>query len=411
MASESLKLKGNEYFAKGNYEDAIKCYSEALTLQPENYLALSNRSASYIKLNLFQNAYDDAVQCIAIAPNFARGYLRKATALVGLQQYEEALQPAEKGYCLRGSDQISKGCIAQWLIASKALLTEDVATLQENIPGIFPLTKNSFEIFREIEKDDKNSPFETLEGHLLKVTAEFKSILKRFGHSLSPCMCEWIEMLTQYLKLDPRTHAAVPTTVRSFHNKSNQLVMWLRTDVDHLLYPVVQPTIFGPLILSILCCISTLNQMISSRSHIQIITKACLIFFDDSILSTKEYVRVHIHLLQNLLNSFCMEIGHNKSRAEEAPEVKRNIEKLTHLFSQYDSSHEDYAEVKESTELVIENARLLVSKEQEQLSKRLTNDDAGMLKSNVNMEIEELTSRMDSLHFRDMDSLVLATGM
>lgn len=152
--------------------------------------------------------------------------------------------------------------------------------------------------------------------------------------------------------------------------------------------------------------------MVSSRTCVQTLTKACLLFYRDSILSTKQYLRLHIHALQCLLNSFCMESGHNKeSREEEALEIKHLIKELKSLLGQYDSSNTDYADVKRSTELVIENACLISSKDEDEQVKRLTKEDAEMLKGQVTMEVQKLTLDIDHLNFRDMDALVLATGM
>ena len=409
MTFDSSKAKGNEYFAKADYEKAVKCYSEALTFQPQNHLALSNRSAAYIKLNLYQKAYDDAVQCIKVAPKFARGYLRKATALNGLEKYTEALLPAEQGYYLRGSDQICKDCVTQWLKASKAMLEKDVAMLQDDIPGVSPLTKKCFEILHEIEKQDKNLTPEILQDHMFKIAEELECILQKFGHSMKPCMGQWIEVLMQVLKEDPRTHAAPPATTELFKKKSAELVLWLDSEVDHLLYPIIRP-VFGLLTLSMLTCVSTLNQIVSSRTRIQVITKACLMLYKDSILSSKQYLRLHIHALQHLLNSFCMETGHNRERGQdESNDIKSLTKELKSLLSHYDPSNEDYVDIKKSTDLVIENATFLISSK-DQPFKRLTKADAEMLKDQITTEIERLESNIDDLHFRDMDSLVLATG-
>lgn len=413
--SLDLKAKGNEYFTKGDYEKAIECYSESLTLQPQNHLVLSNRSGAYIKLNLHKKGYDDAIHCITLAPEFARGYLRKASALNGLEKYSEAMLAAEEGYRLRGSDRICKDCVSQWLTASAAMLEKDIAKLHETIPGVSPLTENLFKILYEIEQQSDSSciSIQIFQGHMFKTVEELECILKRFGHSLSPCMCQWITTLLHSLKADPRTHAATPAATELLKMKSKELVLWLDSEVDHLLYPIIQP-VFGLLTLSMLTYTSTLTQMVSSRNCIQILTKTCLVFYRDSILATKQYLRLHIHALQCLLNSFCMEIGHNKKRGdEEALEIKNLIKELTSVLSQYDPSNADYADVKRSTELVIENATVIFSSKdkQNQPFKQLTKEDAEMLNSQVNMEIKKLTSDLDHLNFRDMDALVLATGM
>ena len=81
MSHDELKAKGNQFFTENKYDEAVECYTEALTLQPFSHVAFSNRSAAYIKLGKYQKGLADAIQCISLSPKFARGYLRKATAL------------------------------------------------------------------------------------------------------------------------------------------------------------------------------------------------------------------------------------------------------------------------------------------------------------------------------------------
>jgi archaellum component FlaC len=411
MSFEMAKAKGNDHFVSGRYEEAVKCYSESLSFQPHNHLALSNRSAAYAKLNLCQKAYDDAVQCVMLAPEFARGHLRKATALNGLGKYGEAMSAAEKCYRLRGSNRICKDSVVQWLKASTTVLENDVAKLQENIPGVSPVTATCYEILHEIEQLGSNPggiSVEVLQVLVHKTIKELETILGRFNHSLSPCMHQWATALIQSLKADPRTHAPPPATMELLKSKSKELVLWLDLEVDHLLYPVIRP-VFGLLTLAMVTCASTLSHMISARSSIQILTKACLVFYRDSILSPGQYLRLHIHVLQCLLNSFCMEIGHNRQREDEIFEINNLTKELKSLLSQYDSSNADYASVKQRANLILDI--LCSTEDKTEQVKRLTKEDAEMLKRQVSLEVDKLTHDTSHLNFRDMDTLVLATGM
>jgi len=44
------KNKGDEFFNKGNFEDAIKCYKYAIELKPDFIDAWSDMSISFLKL-------------------------------------------------------------------------------------------------------------------------------------------------------------------------------------------------------------------------------------------------------------------------------------------------------------------------------------------------------------------------
>ena len=417
MSFQDLKKEGNKHFFNGEYDKAIASYTEAIDLQPQNHLLFSNRSASYNKLKSYQNALDDAMQCIQLEPEFARGYLRKATACNGLQKHGEAILAAEKGYKLRASERICKDCINEWLIASSAILKTSVEEMEDVPPGTFPVTSNCQELLLKLQHQH-DSPggvsLDVLQTYLLEIAKELEIILGKFGHTLSVHMNEWVSAFMQCLTLDPRTHSTSTTVSKAEEVKLKELMKWLDLEVDHVLYPVIRP-VFALMTVAMLTCASTLSHLISSRYHIQILTKTCQKFYKNSILSTNEYVRLHIHALQLLIDSFCMENGHAQRNGEkEAEEIKGVSQQLKSLLNHYDPSSSDYAEVKKSTKTVLENADILLrSGQPDGPSKRITKEDAEMLKCELSKNVQALKARlntMKSLHFRDMDSLVLSTG-
>ena len=414
---QELKEEGNKHFFDGVYDKAVDRYTEALQLQPQNHLVLSNRSAGYVKLKLYQEALDDAAHCIKLAPEFARGYLRKASACNGLGHHGEAVTAAEIGYKLRASERICKDCIKEWMTASTALLKSSVEKMEDIPPGTYPVTKECQELLMRLQQQHDTPGGVSLEGlqtYLLEIIKELGRILEKFGHTLSVHMNQWVSAFMQSLALDPRTHLTPMAVTETHEDKLQQLMKWLDKEVDHALYAIIRP-VFALMTVTMLTCASTLGHMISFRSQIQILTRTCQKFYKDSILSTDEYVRLHIHTLQLLLNSFCMESGHARGRGEnEIKEIEAISQELRNLLKCYKRSSSDYAEVKRSTEVVLENAGILLSSNQpDEPCKRLTKGDAEMLKCEVSKNIESLKIKLNkekSLHFRDMDSLVLSTG-
>lgn len=68
--------RANDLFERHLYTDAMTEYTKVLqmsTAEPD-YLALiyANRSATYLKLNQYQQAYTDAVQVIDLAPHWSK---------------------------------------------------------------------------------------------------------------------------------------------------------------------------------------------------------------------------------------------------------------------------------------------------------------------------------------------------
>jgi len=112
-----------------------------------------------------------------------------------------------------------------------------------------------------------------------------------------------------------------------------------------------------------------------------------------------------------------MESGQARQRRdEERGEVLSLSRKLEGLLKQYPSTADDYSSVRKTTLEVLENSSLLLSPAihaSPEDTKLLTADDAETVKAHVAKEEEalQLVEASEHLNFRDMDSLILATGM
>ncbi|RID48621.1 hypothetical protein BRARA_I05125 [Brassica rapa] len=89
--------KGDEFFEKKKYADAIKQYTEAIKRNPEDPKAYSNRAACYNKLGAISNGLEDAEKCIELDPKFSGGYIRKAEVEFYLKEYDNAMNTYVEG--------------------------------------------------------------------------------------------------------------------------------------------------------------------------------------------------------------------------------------------------------------------------------------------------------------------------
>lgn len=102
------KEEANNFFKEGNYEQAIKIYSEILDEDPENYMVFSNRSATYIKMGKYEEALYDAAQCTKLKPDWGKAWGRLGGALHGQGKYDDALVAYNKANELEPSEVYEK---------------------------------------------------------------------------------------------------------------------------------------------------------------------------------------------------------------------------------------------------------------------------------------------------------------
>lgn len=93
MASqvEMLKEKGNTCFRAGRYLEAVSHFSEALSLDPNNYILYSNRSAAYANMHRYEEALRDGEMAVNLKPDWAKAYSRVATAYFALESWDNAV--------------------------------------------------------------------------------------------------------------------------------------------------------------------------------------------------------------------------------------------------------------------------------------------------------------------------------
>eukprot|EP00008_Paramoeba_atlantica_P007760 CAMPEP_0201489108 /NCGR_PEP_ID=MMETSP0151_2-20130828/21027_1 /ASSEMBLY_ACC=CAM_ASM_000257 /TAXON_ID=200890 /ORGANISM="Paramoeba atlantica, Strain 621/1 / CCAP 1560/9" /LENGTH=1341 /DNA_ID=CAMNT_0047874589 /DNA_START=16 /DNA_END=4042 /DNA_ORIENTATION=+ len=97
LMGSSVRERGNQYFAQGNYLEAIETYS---MIASEDCYALSNRSLCYLKVGSFSKAAKDAEELVKLRPDWVKSFLRLADAYLHLKQRPKALEACRDGLSL-----------------------------------------------------------------------------------------------------------------------------------------------------------------------------------------------------------------------------------------------------------------------------------------------------------------------
>lgn len=105
-----LKCRGNAAFQQNALEEAEILYTRAIAVNETDPLQLqhifyANRSAARCSMGKVDQALEDADMCIALNATYAKGFFRKAQALVKLNRCKEALTILDSAKALEPSNK------------------------------------------------------------------------------------------------------------------------------------------------------------------------------------------------------------------------------------------------------------------------------------------------------------------
>ncbi|XP_058868607.1 sperm-associated antigen 1 isoform X1 [Acipenser ruthenus] len=89
------KDKGNEFFNAKDYEDAVVYYTRSISVIP-SVAAYNNRAQAEIKLQRWNNAFNDCEKVLELEPNNMKALLRRATVYKHLGKVKEAADDLKK---------------------------------------------------------------------------------------------------------------------------------------------------------------------------------------------------------------------------------------------------------------------------------------------------------------------------
>ncbi|XP_069038213.1 tetratricopeptide repeat protein 28 isoform X2 [Lepisosteus oculatus] len=89
--------QSNQACQRGDFQLAIRLYTEALEADPQNCILYSNRSAAYMKVQEYHTALDDAIKARLLNPKWPKAYFRQGVALQYLGRHADALAAFASG--------------------------------------------------------------------------------------------------------------------------------------------------------------------------------------------------------------------------------------------------------------------------------------------------------------------------
>ncbi|POM72491.1 Hypothetical protein PHPALM_10782, partial [Phytophthora palmivora] len=102
--AELLKHKGNRFYKRKEYQDAIKSYMEALTASPFNVAVLANIAQCYLRLDELDDCTEFCTRTLFIDENYVKALSRRATAWHRQKRYKEAAEDMRKAFALESEN-------------------------------------------------------------------------------------------------------------------------------------------------------------------------------------------------------------------------------------------------------------------------------------------------------------------
>ncbi|XP_022788803.1 stress-induced-phosphoprotein 1-like [Stylophora pistillata] len=168
--ARELNDRGGSLFKEQNYYGAMKAYTEALRVSPNDAKVLTNRAASYHKLSqqkcsspedkqkMLEQALVDSQRAITVDPSWAKGYYRKAVSLALLG---------------RRGPSLATAAIARYLFPSRCA----------NIPAVVDYFGN-FEVHVVKTVQDLQTATEKTDTKAKKLESKNKVVLLKEGEYL-----------------------------------------------------------------------------------------------------------------------------------------------------------------------------------------------------------------------------------
>ncbi|KAL7679959.1 putative DnaJ domain, tetratricopeptide-like helical domain superfamily [Plasmopara halstedii] len=97
---KQLKSNGNEHFNRGEYQEAVRYYSEAVLIDPQHQefcaIIYCNRAAAQMGLKRHHTAILDCNEALQRKPEYPRALLRRARCHAVLEMYHEAVKDFDR---------------------------------------------------------------------------------------------------------------------------------------------------------------------------------------------------------------------------------------------------------------------------------------------------------------------------
>lgn len=109
MNDVELKNKGNKYFKARKYDDAVRCYSDAITKKPGVSIYYTNRALCHLKCRRYDRVCQDCRAALEIDPMLVKAHFFLGQALLESQCYDESIRHFQRAQDLAKEQKVNYG--------------------------------------------------------------------------------------------------------------------------------------------------------------------------------------------------------------------------------------------------------------------------------------------------------------
>lgn len=151
---EELKHHADNNFNEKKYDLALKQYSKAITLDfnEDKYKIYMNRCLTFFKLNLFEEALEDAIKATELNPSYSKAWGRLGSCLTALKRNDEAKIAYKRALHLESDNEMFKKMVDMKEVPDMKDM-KDVNKLNEGFN--FPIEGLMGNLLQKMRKNEK----------------------------------------------------------------------------------------------------------------------------------------------------------------------------------------------------------------------------------------------------------------
>lgn len=109
VSAQELKEQGNRLFVARKYQEAISCYSKAITRNPSIAVYYTNRALCYLKMQQLDKALADCKHALELDCQSVKAHFFLGQCQMEMENYDEAIANLQRAYNLAKEQRLNFG--------------------------------------------------------------------------------------------------------------------------------------------------------------------------------------------------------------------------------------------------------------------------------------------------------------